>query len=88
MKIIKKRVLNVESYISTVRDGEEFHIAFNGFNENIARIQQIGFSNNPQVGEQVLPTVVGPVTRFNANGSFTLRRDLPKETYFMTRLWK
>lgn len=88
MKIIKKRVINVEPYISTIRDGEEFHIAFNGFNDNIARIQQIGFSNNPQIGEQVLPTVVGPVTRFNANGSFTLRRDLPKETYYMTRLWK
>lgn len=88
MKIIKKRVINIDPYLATVRNGEEFHIAYNGFNENLERIRQIGFSNNPQVGEQVLPAVVGPVTRFNANGSFILRRDLPKETYYMTRLWK
>ena len=87
MKIIKSRVINVEPYIATIRDGEEFHIAFNGFNDKIDRIRQIGFSDDPQVGEQILPSVVGPVTRFNANGSFILRRDLPKETYYISRFW-
>jgi hypothetical protein len=88
MKIIKKRVINVETYLSTIRNDEEFHIAFNGFNERRERIQQIGFSNNPQVGEQILPAIIGSVTRFNANGSFILRRELPKETYYIARLWK
>ena len=31
MKIIKKRINNVENYISTVRNGEEFHISFRDF---------------------------------------------------------
>lgn len=88
MKIIKRRVINVEPYLTNVREGEEFHIAFTNFNENLERILQIGFTNELQVGEQVLPSVVGPVTRFNANGSYILRRDLPRETYYMVRLWK
>lgn len=88
MKIIKKRIINVAPYLATIRDNEEFHIAFTRPNENIEIIQRIGFSNNPQVGEQILPAIIGPITRFNANGSFTLRRDLPKETYYISRLWK
>lgn len=88
MKIIKKRVNNVENYITTVRTGEEFHIAFRDFNNQIARIRTLGFSENPQVGEQILPTIVGPVSRFNSNGRLNIRRDLPKEEFWMERYWK
>lgn len=88
MKIIKRRVINVEPYIATVRHGEEFHIAFNGFNDQLARIRQIGFSENLQVGQQILPFILGPISRFNANGKYLIRRDLPKEEFFMERIWK
>lgn len=87
MKIIKKRVNNVENYIATVRSGEEFHIAFLGFNNQITKIRQIGFSENLQVGEQILPSITGPVTRFNSNGRFLIRRDQPKEEFFIERFW-
>lgn len=87
MKIIKKRIINVDPYIATIKNGEEFHIAFNSFNENIERINQIGFTN-PQVGEQILPAILGPVSRYNANGRFNIRRDLPKEEFYVERLWK
>lgn len=88
MKIIKRRVHNIEPYISTVRNGEQFHIGFNRFNQNIDRIRQIGFSENLDIGEQILPMVIGPISRFNANGKFRMRKDLPKETFYISRLWK
>lgn len=88
MKIIKRRINNVENYIATVRNGEEFHIAFTDFNNQLVRIQSIGFSQNPQVGEQILPAILGPTSRFNSNGKFNIRKDLPKEEFWMERYWK
>ena len=88
MHISKKRVVNVENYIATVRDNEVFFIALRDFDSQIRKIQTIGFSQNPQAGEQVLPTIVGPVSRFNSNGRYNIRRDLPKEEFFVERYWK
>ncbi|EJG00376.1 hypothetical protein [Flavobacterium sp. F52] len=88
MKITKKRIMNIENSIAVIRNDEEFHIAFKGFNDNLARIQEIGFSQNPQIGEQILPLGVGPISRFNANGKFLIKRNEEKETYYIERLWK
>ena len=31
---------------------------------------------------------MGPVSRFNSNGRYNIRRDLPKEEFFVERYWK
>lgn len=87
MKIIKRRVQNVENYLSTIRDGEEFHIAFTDFDNKLTRIRELGFTNEVEIGEVILPIVIGPITRFNADGKFNIRRDLPKEEFFVERYW-
>ena len=43
-----------------------------------------GFSTNPSPGDTVLPTAVGPVTGYNANGRYVVRKDLPKEERYVT----
>ncbi len=88
MKIIKRRINNVENHLSTIKDGEEFHIAFTDYNNQINRISAIGFTPDAKTGEQILPAVVGSISRFNANGKFKVRRDLPKEEYYIERYWK
>ncbi|MFV8338438.1 hypothetical protein ACNQGL_04115 [Flavobacterium sp. LB3P21] len=87
MKIIKKRVRNVENYLSTVRDNEEFHIAFLDFDNNINKLNQIGFTTDLDIGEQILPIISGPISRFNSDGKQNIRRDLPKEEIFIERYW-
>lgn len=42
----------------------------------------MGFSIPLVIGEQILPRAIGPVTRFNANGGFIKRKDLPMETKY------
>ena len=44
------------------------------------QLANIGFVRNPLVGQQLLPAIIGKVTRFNANGGYTLNKVLPKET--------
>jgi hypothetical protein len=51
MKITKKRIVNVEHYISTVRDGEEFYVAISDLENQRVRSIQIGFTENLTIGE-------------------------------------
>lgn len=41
--------------------------------------QRVGFENLPNDGDAIVPSPVGPITSFNANGREIIRRDLPKE---------
>lgn len=88
MKIIKKRVRNIENYLANIRKGEEFYIAFTDLQNNETRVNRVGFSSQREVGERILPNVIGPISRFNANGKFIIRRDLPKEEFYIEREWE
>jgi hypothetical protein len=87
MKIIKRRIRNAESYLATIRNGENFHIAFTDINAQLQRVNQIGFTTNLTEGETILPEGIGPISRFNANGKFNIRRDLEKEPFYIERVW-
>jgi hypothetical protein len=87
MKIIKRRIRNAESYLATIRNGENFHIAFTDINAQLQRVNQIGFTTNLTEGEAILPEGIGPISRFNANGKFNIRRDLEKEPFYIERVW-
>lgn len=51
------------------------------------QLTQVGFSGSPQAGESVLPAVIGPLTRYNAEGKDWIHRDRPKETCYRQREW-
>lgn len=87
MKIIKRRIRNAESYLATIRNGENFHIAFTDINAQLQRVNHIGFTTNLTEGEAILPEGIGPISRFNANGKFNIRRDLEKEPFYIERVW-
>ncbi len=44
-----------------------------------ALLSKLGFSKNPDIGECLIPTVLGKYTAFNANGNTKIRKDLPME---------
>jgi hypothetical protein len=81
MRIAKKRVISIENYLGTIDEGANFYIGLLDIDNFRNKLIQIGFSEELNTGEQVLPTVLGTKSRFNANGGFILLRDLPKETY-------
>lgn len=41
-------------------------------------LRGLGFANAPDEGDSLIPSPIGPVSAFNANGREVLRRDLPK----------
>ena len=52
------------------------------------RMSAIGFSAKPQPGDTILPTPVGTISKYNANGRYIIQKDLPKEyRYVKTVEW-
>lgn len=81
MKIIKKRIQTLGHYLVGINDQEDFYIALTDLT-NMTSILRAGFTNNLNIGEQILPAVVGRVSNFNANGGCFIHRNLPKETVY------
>jgi hypothetical protein len=87
MKIIKKRIRSVENYLYEIKKDDNFSIGLIGLNGIQDKLISIGFTQNLELGETVLPKITGPISRFNADGGYIKRRDLPKEQYFISREW-
>lgn len=86
MRITKHHVSNLNLYLGGIADGEAFRVVASLPSEKCDRV---GLPPLPRAGDTVLPRVVGPVSRFNARGSWNVRRDLPKEPrYIRTVSWK
>lgn len=80
IKIKQKRLKSLKKY-SPLLKGSNLIVCVD-LNENKSVASEIGFSNDLEQGETVLPTAIGNVSRFNAEGKEIVRRDLPKETHY------
>lgn len=88
MEIRKTRIINLENYLGAIPDGRSFRIITN-VTERPEQLARAGFGPVLGGGETVLPTPHGRVSRYNADGRWTVRRDLPKELrYIRTISWR
>ena len=86
MNIRRSRIRNLENYIGHIPSGTMLRIAANVVDEKM--ITRIGLASDPGSGETILPLIVGPITRFNSEGRWIVRKDLPKEIrYVRTVSW-
>ncbi|WP_323787898.1 hypothetical protein [Psychroserpens sp.] len=81
MKITKQRIRNLGNYLAGLNNNDDFYIALTDLSDT-NRLQQVGFSPQINVGEQILPSILGSKSRFNANGGFIIHRDQPKQTVY------
>lgn len=88
MIIQQHRVHNVDHHLGFIQPGTTFSLGISNPDRFLQRLQEIGFTERLDVGEKVLPAKVGPITRFNAEGGFTIHRDQPKETCYRMVWWK
>lgn len=88
MIIAKKRIRNVELYWHLIEDGSDFYIGVSDLERFTDKLLKIGFSKDLVLGETILPKIIGPTTRFNAEGRNEKLRDLPKETVYRQVMWK
>jgi hypothetical protein len=84
MLIQKKRIRNIDNYI-TAFDSRNVYIVHPLPNQQ--KSVSIGFTPNQLVGEEVLPQIVGAITRFNANGKSVPDKKSPKETAYRQVSW-
>ena len=87
MRIQKKRIRNLVLNLPGVQYGTALVLIAPLHEVSHERLEEVGFSNTPQLGEKVLPSILGPVSRFNAEGSFIRHRDQPMETCYRQRKW-
>lgn len=86
MLLIQKRIRNL-SKLSGIKNGTIIIPMIKIDESNIETLMNIGFTEQLEIGESVLPQKIGSVTRFNAEGGHILHKDRPKETYFIMREW-
>ena len=77
--INKSYIFNIDNYLAAVEEGESFYVVKALHEVPEERLTKVGFTQQ-EVGTTILPAICGPKSRFNVNGSYILRRDLPKET--------
>lgn len=83
MVIVQKSIRNL-SKLSSLEKGAVIRIGVSQFEQEKAI--QMGFQGIT-TGETVLPAVCGSKTRLNAEGTFEIHRDRPKETAYRMAEW-
>lgn len=89
MLIQQTRILNVGKHLEALPKGAELRLAVTLTEDNRQKLPKIGFADTPSDGETILPAIVGPASRFNAEGKWVIHKDQPKESrYIRTVRWQ
>ena len=85
MRIHKKRIRNVDKQLTGFKENENVVIMLDDLEHHKDKLIQIGFTNSLNIGEKILPTIVGARSEYNANGKYEVLKDLPKEVFYIDR---
>ena len=89
MHIQMTRIVNVEKYLSAIPPNAEFSVVIEVNQTLPEKLAAVGFSDSPDDGDTILPQIHGPISRYNAEGKWVIRRDLSKEPrYIRTVRWQ
>lgn len=80
MHIERTKILNVDRYLKLLPPKSTFKIISAA---TAAALARAGFEEGVASGAIILPAVRGRTSRFNAEGKWNVRRDLPKEERFL-----
>ncbi|MEI7576393.1 MAG: hypothetical protein WCK51_05830 [Armatimonadota bacterium] len=86
MKLSKKRIRTLEANIPAQLTNDQVVIVSDPLSAEA--LHKLGFPNAVQPGMSLLPAIVGPVSRYNAEGKWDIHRDQPKETCYRQVEWK
>lgn len=88
MIIKQKRIRNLHIHLPGIKDGDRVVFALCDLHLHREALGRAGFPPPLVAGSAILPSKLGPVSRFNAEGKFNIHRDQPKEPYYQQREWK
>lgn len=93
MIITKTRINNLETQFKNLKEGTNIIISVSDI-DRFDNLNKIGFTENLDIGEQVLPSIgsgLGKhsnITKINSEGTYIKRPDLGKETIYYERSCK
>lgn len=79
MIIQKQYIRNLDLYLGASYHEKALIFGFKIDSLSDASVRRLGFSNTSSMGDGLLPNVVGPNSRFNAEGKWIVHRDQPME---------
>ena len=82
MLITKTKIRNPELYILGIKQGDFLYVTKKLQGIDNKKLKKIGFPEQISEGIKILGRGIGPVSRFNNNGSFIPLKNLPKETKY------
>ena len=89
MRIGKKRIHNLQQYLADLSAGEPYRVIARITPDRENLLSRAGFPANSEHGTTVLPAMIGPVSRHNAEGTWRILHDQPKESrYIRTVRWR
>jgi len=89
MIIVGKRIRTLDKHLASIRKRTRVVIGLSDPSRFRNRLRRIGFSTNLTVGETILPPPeFGPVSEFNAEGTYEIHRDRRKETCYRQVVWR
>ena len=87
MLIQQRRIRNVASRLGFIKQGTELVICLPGLDQYQDVLTRMGLTDRT-IGQAVLPAAVfGPISRFNAHGTWIVHKDRPMETAHRMREW-
>lgn len=84
MLIQRRRIRQIERYLGGLIPATAIRVVVDLAHLPPARLHQSGFQGlNP--GDELLPSIVGRISKFNSEGRYQVNRDQPKERRFVGR---
>lgn len=87
MLIRQTRVRSLKGKVARIKIGTDVVVGARLVPDLMPKLKRIGFPEDANVGDAVLPAGIGPVSRFNAHGMYIIHKDKPKETAYRTVEW-
>lgn len=81
----KKKIRSLNPYIKMIPSGNRLVVGT--VNPPDKKLRRAGFSSSPIIGESVLPSPIGKISTYNAEGKEIIHKDQPMETAYRTREW-
>lgn len=79
MKFSGKSVRSLTKLMKVAGDATKIRLTVSLSDISKELLTQLGFDGTPNVGDYLIPAVLGKYTSFNVNGAIKIRRDLPLE---------
>jgi len=80
MLITGARIRSIGRQFASIVPGQEIAVGLTDLRRFAGRLTEVGFPDDAQDGDTILPAALGPISRYNCDGKYLIHRDCPKET--------